>query len=171
MIISIGAFADASFGNLVKQAAQNSGYRIYLPSGAIGGLDALKAANLAGGLDSVTLTTRKPAHSLSAEKITAEKTLFEGPARDAIEQFPKNANVAIVLSLAGIGVEETRVRIIADPTVTQNIHHISAKGAFGEFEMTIKNNPSPDNLKTSHITGSSILAALVNISSAVVVGS
>lgn len=171
MIISIGAFADPDFGNLVKQAAQNSGNRIYLPSGAIGGLDVLKAAKLAGGLDSVTLTTRKPAHSLTAEKITAEQMLFEGPARDAIEQFPKNANVAIVLSLAGIGVEETRVRIIADPAVTQNIHHVAAKGAFGEFEMTIKNNPSPDNPKTSHITGSSILTALANISNAVVVGS
>ncbi|MFS0691011.1 aspartate dehydrogenase [Sporosarcina sp. 179-K 8C2 HS] len=171
MIISIGAFADPSFGERIEEAGQESGHRIYLPSGAIGGLDALKAAKLAGGLNSVTLTTRKPAHSLTAEKITAEQTLFEGSARDAIEQFPKNANVAIVLSLAGIGVEKTRVRIIADPNVTQNIHHIEASGSFGEFDMTIKNNPSPDNPKTSHITGASILAALANISNAVVVGS
>lgn len=171
MIISIGAFADPSFGNLVEQEAKTSGHCIYLPSGAIGGLDALKAAKLAGGLHSVTLTTRKPAHSLTAEKILAEQTLFEGPARDAIEQFPKNANVAIVLSLAGVGVEKTRVRIIADPNVTQNIHHIKAEGAFGEFHMTIKNNPSPDNPKTSHITGASILAALANINSVLVIGS
>lgn len=172
MLISIGAFADySSFGNQVEQAAKTSGNRVYLPSGAIGGLDVLKAAKFAGGLESVTLTTRKPAHSLTAEEILAEQTLFEGPARDAIEQFPKNANVAIVLSLAGIGVEETQVRIIADPAVRQNIHHITAKGSFGEFDMTIKNNPSPDNPKTSHITGASILAALANINNAVVVGS
>ncbi|WP_371922582.1 aspartate dehydrogenase [Sporosarcina sp. Marseille-Q4943] len=171
MIISIGAFADPSFVERIERAAQESGRRIYLPSGAIGGLDALKAAKLAGGLDSVTLTTRKPAHSLTTDQISAEQTLFEGSARDAIEQFPKNANVAIVLSLAGIGVEKTRVRIIADPNVTQNIHHIEASGSFGEFDMTIKNNPSPDNPKTSHITGASILAALANINNAVVVGS
>lgn len=171
LLISIGAFADSSFANLVEQAAKTSGCRIYLPSGAIGGLDALKAAKLAGELESVTLTTRKPAHSLTTNQMTAEQTLFEGSARDAIEQFPKNANVAIVLSLAGIGAERTRVRIIADPNVTQNIHHIAAKGDFGEFDMTIKNNPSPDNPKTSHITGASILAALADIYSAVVVGS
>lgn len=171
MLISIGAFADPSFGNLVEQAAKTSGHRVYLPSGAIGGLDVLKAAKFAGGLESVTLTTRKPAHSLTAEEILAEQILFEGQARDAIEQFPENANVAIVLSLAGVGAEKTKVRIIADPGVTQNIHQIRAKGSFGEFEMTIKNNPSPDNPKTSHITGASILAALANINSAVVVGS
>ena len=171
MIISIGAFADVSFANELEQATKESGRRIYLPSGAIGGLDVLKAATIDGSLDSVTLTTRKPAHSLTAEPITAEQILFEGPARVAIEQFPKNANVAIVLSLAGIGVERTHVRIIADPHVTQNIHRIEASGAFGEMELTIKNNPSPDNPKTSHITGSSILAALANLKSVVSIGS
>ncbi|WP_285847140.1 aspartate dehydrogenase [Sporosarcina luteola] len=171
LLISIGAFADSSFGSLVEQAAKASGRRIYLPSGAIGGLDVIKAAKLDGRLDSVTLTTRKPAHSLTADRITAEQIVFEGAARHAIQQFPKNANVAIVLSLAGIGVEKTHVRIIADPNVTQNIHHIQASGAFGEFDMTIKNNPSPNNPKTSHITGASILAALADIDSAVVVGS
>ncbi|MFC5602281.1 aspartate dehydrogenase [Sporosarcina koreensis] len=171
MLISIGAFAGSTFGKLIEQAAKTSGNRVYLPSGAIGGLDVLKAAKFSGGIESVTLTTRKPAHSLTSEGIPAEQTLFDGPARDAIVQFPKNANVAIVLSLAGIGVEKTQVRIIADPEVTRNIHRITAKGSFGEFDLTIKNNPSPDNPKTSHITGASILAALANINSAVVVGS
>ena len=162
---------DPAFANDLEQAAKESGRRIYLPSGAIGGLDVLKAAAIDGGLDSVTLTTRKPAQSLTAEPITAEQILFDGPARDAIEQFPKNANVAIVLSLAGVGVERTRVRIIADPAITQNIHQIEANGAFGAMEMTIKNNPSPDNPKTSHITGASILAALSNLNRAVSMGS
>lgn len=170
MLISIGAFADPSFTERLEQAAQESGNRIYLPSGAIGGLDVLKAAKLDGGLESVTLTTRKPAHSLTTDLITAEQVLFEGPASDAIEQFPKNANVAIVLSLAGLGIEKTHVRIIADPDVTQNIHHITATGAFGVIELMIKNNPSPDNPKTSHVTGASILAALANLESVVVVG-
>lgn len=170
MLISIGAFADPIFAERVEQAAQQSGHRIYLPSGAIGGLDVLKAAKLDGGLESVTLTTRKPAHSLTTDPITAEQILFEGPACDAIEQFPKNANVAIVLSLAGIGIQSTHVRILADPAIEQNIHHIEATGTFGEFSMTIKNNPSPDNPKTSHITGSSILAAIANLKKAIVVG-
>lgn len=171
LLISIGALSNSTFGNRVEQAAKASGHRIYLPSGAIGGLDLLKAARIDGGLDAVTLTTRKPAHSLLDEQISVEQTLFEGPARDAIEQFPKNANVAIVLSLAGIGVEKTHVRIIADPAITQNIHHIAAKGAFGQFEMTIQNNPSPDNPKTSHITGASILASLANLNRVVAIGS
>ncbi|XUX07712.1 aspartate dehydrogenase [Sporosarcina sp. UB5] len=171
MIISIGAFAESSFANQLEKAAHESNHQIYLPSGAIGGLDVLKAAKFAGELKSVSLTTRKPAHSLAEDEMTAEQTLFEGPARDAIKQFPKNANVAIVLSLAGIGVDRTHVRIIADPNVTKNIHHIKANGDFGELEFTIKNNPSPDNPKTSHITGASILAALANINNAVIVGS
>lgn len=171
MIISIGAFADSSFSELLEHAALVSGHRFYLPSGAIGGLDVLKAAKLAGRIETVKLTTRKPAHSLISDTINVEKILFEGSARDAIEQFPKNANVAIVLSLAGIGVERTTVHIIADPTVTQNIHQIKVKGSFGDFDITIKNNPSPDNPKTSHITGASILAALANIGGAVVIGS
>lgn len=170
MLISIGTFADPIFAERVEQAAQESGHRIYLPSGAIGGLDVLKAAKLDGGLESVMLTTRKPAHSLTTDLITAERVLFEGPARDAIEQFPKNANVAIVLSLAGLGIEKTHVRIIADPDVTRNIHNITATGAFGVMELMIKNNPSPDNPKTSHVTGASILAALANLKSVVVIG-
>ncbi|MDN4607861.1 aspartate dehydrogenase [Sporosarcina highlanderae] len=170
MLISIGAYADSAFADLLNVSAQESGHRVYLPSGAIGGLDALKAAKFAGGVESVTLTTRKPANSLSDEIITEKKILFEGSALDAIKLFPKNANVAIVLSLAGIGMERTSVRIIADPSVTQNIHHIEVVGAFGEFAMMIKNNPSPDNPKTSYITGASILAALANLENSVAIG-
>lgn len=170
MLISIGALADSPFADTLKENAKKYGKRVYLPSGAIGGLDALKAARLAGGLESVTLTTRKPANSLSDAIITKEEILFEGTAQEAIKLFPKNANVAIVLSLAGQGVDKTAVRIIADPAVIQNTHQIEVVGAFGEFVMTIKNNPSPDNPKTSHITGSSILAALANLESEIVIG-
>lgn len=170
MLISIGALADTPFAENLIEKARKYRKRVYLPSGAIGGLDALKAAKLAGGLESVMLTTRKPANSLSDEIITEEQILFEGTAREAIKHFPKNANVAIVLSLAGLGVDKTSVQIIADPAVTQNTHQIEVVGAFGEFVMTIKNNPSPDNPKTSHITGSSILAALANLESEIAIG-
>ncbi|MDW0115976.1 aspartate dehydrogenase [Sporosarcina thermotolerans] len=170
LLISIGAFADTPFAEILKEDARKYGNRVYLPSGAIGGLDALKAAKLAGGLESVMLTTRKPANSLSDEIISGEQILFEGSAREAIKQFPKNANVAIVLSLAGLGVDKTAVQIIADPAVTQNTHQIEVIGAFGEFVLTIKNNPSPDNPKTSHITGSSIIATLANLESEIAIG-
>lgn len=171
LLISIGALADLGFDEQLEQIAREYRKKVYLPSGAIGGIDVLKAAQLAGELDTVTLTTRKPAPSLTSEVLLKEKVLFEGLAQDAIKQFPKNANVAIVLSKAGVGVKNTKVRIIADPGISKNIHHIEATGAFGELEITVKNNPLPNNPKTSYLTGLSILAALNNLHDTVILGS
>ena len=91
--------------------------------------------------------TRKPLTALLNESLTEETILFEGTAKEAIERYPENMNVAITLSLAGIGVDDTKVTIIADPPVEKNIHSIGARGDFGEMEMNIENNPSPKNPK------------------------
>lgn len=163
LLISIGAFSDLALKERMEQIAFSTGHQIYLPSGAIGGLDIIKAANLAGALDCVTLTTRKPAHSLTANQLEKEQVIFHGSAKEAIQKFPKNANVAIALSLAGLGIEKTAVTIIADPHCKKNVHHIQASGSFGEYEGTIMNNPSPENPKTSYVTGLSILATLKNL--------
>lgn len=170
LITSIGALSDAKLYTKLKAITKSSEQKIYLPSGAIGGLDIIKAAKVMDGLDAVTLITRKPLVALSNESLVSETVLFEGSAKDAIEKYPKNMNVAITLSLAGIGVENTKVKIIADPYVEKNIHMITAQGDFGKMEMTIENNPSPTNVKTSYLTALSILSSLRSLDEQVCIG-
>ncbi|MFC7395166.1 aspartate dehydrogenase [Scopulibacillus cellulosilyticus] len=160
LIISVGALADSSFFDELKALSELNGKKVYLPSGAIGGLDVLKATQLTGQLDSVTLTTRKPAASLTDEPVESELVLFDGSAFEAIRKFPKNINVSIILSLAGIGVERTRVKIVADANVNKNIHFIEAKGSFGKLTLNIENNPMPNNPKTSYLAALSVLSSL-----------
>ncbi|RST72752.1 aspartate dehydrogenase [Siminovitchia acidinfaciens] len=170
VVISVGALADPAFFNKLKLVAEENATKLYLPAGAIGGLDAIKAAGIMGDLHSVSLVTRKPGEALSGGEITEERVLFDGSAKEAIARFPENANVAITLSLAGIGVEKTEVKIIADPKVDKNTHTIQAAGDFGKMEFTLQNNPSPDNPKTSHLTALSILSSLRSLQGQVVIG-
>src|SRR5690606_39215010 len=144
--------------------------RLYLPSGAIGGLDLLQNAQVLGTVTSVSLTTRKPAKSLIEETIEEEKVIFEGNATEAIRLYPKNMNVSIVLALAGMGFEETKVTLVADPKVDKNIHQIEVTGDFGEASFTIKNNPFPANPKTSYLAAMSILGTLKRINRKLLIG-
>lgn len=171
-IISIGALVDIEFFQELQSLARSLDRHIYLPSGAIGGLDVIKSANVMGGIETVSLTTRKPAEALTDEKeaVVGEKVLFEGAAKEAIMQFPKNANVSIILSLAGVGVEDTKVKIILDPTVEKNIHEVKTIGDFGEVTIKLENNPSPTNPKTSYLTALSILSALKSLDDAIKIG-
>src|SRR5699024_9637104 len=122
IIISIGALADTSFFQKMNDLAHTYGRTIHLPSGAIGGLDLLQNAHADQGVKSVALTTRKQKESLTSDQhLTEEKVNLEEQAQEAIKQFQKNINVAIILSLAGKGVNETRVTIIADPAIRKNI--------------------------------------------------
>lgn len=171
LLISIGALADTQFAEKLEATAATAGHKVYLPSGAIGGLDIIKAANLAGELVAVTLTSRKPARALTEEILSEEKTIFDGPAGQAIQEFPKNANVAIALSLAGLGMEKTKVKIIADPFSTKNMHLIEAEGGFGEMKLSITNNPSSDNPRTSYLTALSILSTVNSLENSIVIGS
>ena len=149
------------------------GISLYLPSGALAGLDAVKAA-AAGRLRSVTLTTRKPPRSLAGapgilrrkirlENLRKPKVVFEGSARQAAKEFPQNINVAATLALAGIGPVCTRVKIIADPTVRANIHEVAAAGDFGRLMARTENLPSPGNPKTSLLAIRSAVATLRQI--------
>lgn len=170
VLISIGALVDEAFFTEINQLAKEHHHIIHLPSGAIGGLDLLKNANTLGTVTNVSLTTRKPAHSLMDNPIKEEKVIFEGKAVDAIKQFPKNINVSIVLSLAGLGKEKTSVRIIADPHLDQNVHQVEVIGEFGEAAFTIKNNPLPSNPKTSYLAAMSILGTLDRLDENVRIG-
>lgn len=170
IVISIGAFADTQFYQELQQIASEHEHKLILPSGGIGGLDLLKAAKLSGGLEEVMITTRKPAASLINEDIQTEKIVFDGIAKEAIEKFPKNINVGIMLSLAGLGPEETKVRLVADPTIDKNQHTIAISGDFGKTSVTIENFPMPSNPKTSYLTGLSLLAAVKSLRDAVKIG-
>lgn len=169
-VISVGALVDSLLYKQLEETAKLSGNRIYLPSGAIGGLDALRAANALGDLNTVTLITRKPTQALSTGSIEEATTIFAGTAKDAIVNYPKNANIAIIVALSGIGVEKTEVKIIADPAVTKNTHTLEAEGVFGKLELTLENAPSPNNPKTSYLTSLSILSALKSLDRTILFG-
>ena len=96
--------------------------------------------------------------------------IFEGPAAEAVVKFPQNVNVAATISLAGIGPDRTRVRVVADPTINQNIHEIHARGAFGSFEIRLANLPNPDNPKTSLLACLSVVSLLKKIRGTVQIG-
>lgn len=171
MLLSVGALADSDLHEDVLENAERSGARVYVPSGAIAGLDAIKAAALTGDLETVTLRTRKNPAGLTGapyvEKndidlvgLAEETVVFEGPATEAASAFPSNINVAVALSLAGIGTEETTVTIVADPDEENNVHRIEARGGMGRIETEVHNVPSPSNPKTSYLAAISAIEKL-----------
>jgi len=175
LIMSVGALVQGSFFAELAAKAEEKGCRIYLPSGAIGAMDALQAAKLQG-LEEVSLTTRKPPRALGKipgvdlEGLREPRVLYEGPAAEAVVKFPQNVNVAATISLAGVGPEKTVVRMIADPGIDQNIHEIRARGAFGSFEIRLANWPNPDNPKTSLLSCLSVVSLLRRIRGTVQIG-
>jgi aspartate dehydrogenase len=166
IVLSVGALLGNE--DLVGLAKANGG-QIVVPTGALIGLDAVTAA-AAGTIHSVRLVTRKPPQGLagapylienniSVEGLRESLRVFEGTARDAAKGFPANLNVAVALSLAGIGPDRTRVEIWADPQVTRNTHRIEVDSDSARFSMSIENIPS-ENPRTGRITALSVIACL-----------
>ena len=177
MVMSVGGLVDSL--DLFEKAKER-GCRVYFPSGAIAGLDAIKGAK-ENGIDSVTLTTCKPPSGLQGAPYLAKKgiklseikgktILFEGSCREAVKAFPQNINVAASLALAGVGPEKTRVRMIVDPEIKRNVHHIVVEGDFGRLETRTENLPSPINPKTSYLAVLSAIATLKGIVNPLKVG-
>jgi len=178
MILSVGGLLENP--NLYEQF-RNGPKHLYIPSGAICGIDALLAAR-EGGIESVKISTRKPPRGLAGapyiekneinlDGIKEPTKIFEGSAEDAIRAFPKNINVSSILSLAGIGSSRTKVEIIADPGIKSNIHNIDIVGDFGKIHTMCVNEPDPDNPKTSHLAILSAESMLRKIFSHIIIGS
>jgi len=169
VIASVGALGDAALARELASAAAAGSSKLIIPAGAVGGLDALRAARL-GGLDGVRYVGRKPpsawcgtpaesGHDLPG--MTVQEVVFEGKATDAITLFPKNANVTAAIALAGVGFDRTHVTLIADPAISRNQHEIEAEGSFGHFRIVLENYPLATNPKTSQLAALSVALAVI----------
>ncbi len=177
LVMSVGGL----LGNeKLLESARSKGVKVYIPSGAICGIDGLKSASV-GKIESVTITTRKPPKGLvgapyliengiDVAGLKEETVVFEGTAADAVKGFPQNVNVSAVLSIAGIGSGLTRVRIIASPNCASNIHEIEIAGEFGKITTRAENVPSKNNPKTSALAIFSAIATLEGAISSVRLG-
>jgi aspartate dehydrogenase len=169
MVMSVGGLVESDIFDLANRMRSH----VYVPSGAICGLDGVKSA-LGGKIFRATLTSRKPPqgfqgapyvveNKIDLDSIKEETVLFQGNAKEAIRGFPQNVNVAVALSLAGIGLEKTQVKIICSPHFTTNSHEVEVEGEFGRLVTRTDNVPAPQNPKTSYLAVLSAIATLEGI--------
>jgi len=180
LIMSVGALRNDEFRESCYRLAKRKQAKIFVPSGALAGIDALDAAHQ-DGIAEVVLTSTKPPSAyigvrwleerrIDPMALASSTVLFDGSAREATEHFPQNVNVAATVALVGIGFDRTRVRVVCDPQATVNRHHLFVRGPFGEFETETRNVPSPFNPKTSLLAALSALAAIQKVTREVWVG-
>lgn len=177
IVIATGALVDDRFRAEIERVATRSGARLHLPSGAIAGIDGLVALRL-GGLDEVTYTSVKPPSAwrgtpaeevIDLDSLREPTAFFVGPARAAAEAFPKNANLAATVALAGLGLDRTCVRLVADPGSAGNLGRIEARGRSGVLDVTFGGPAMLDNPKTSASTALSLARALLNADRAITI--
>ena len=170
VVLSAGALIDDALRQSAHEAAARTGALLFVPSGGIGGLDALKTACIAG-VDEASIQVAKPPIAwkgipyvdklnVRLDGLKAPVVLFDGTAREGVPHFPQNVNIAAILSLGGIGPDRTRLKVVADPALTLNTHTIRVSGRSGRFTVVLENVPAPENPKTSWLACYSALAAL-----------
>ena len=169
VVMSVGAFLDRELRRRVTDAARRTHTRIYLPSGAIGGIDAISALRLVG-IDRVVLTVRKNPeglsvylndHGIDPRSITQPRTLYEGDVETAVKLFPANVNVAATLALASNS--DVKVKVVADPSLKSNVHEIEVFSHPSNLKLRFENLPHPDNPKTSYLAALSAARLLQRI--------
>lgn len=172
--LSVGALADKKFYKEIKDAASKNNCRVHIPSGAVGGFDVLRASMLMDDAE-VSVTTKKSPKSLNGapflkgRKLSEQKAeeLFNGSAKEAIEHFPENINVAVTTALATIGVEHTKVSINSIPGLENNRHEIKLLGRSVNLDIVIETTPSDDNPKSSSLAAFSVISLLQNLVSSI----
>lgn len=166
--LSLGALADPKLARRLACAASAGESQLHLACGAVGALDSLRAAKV-GGLSEVAYIGSKPPQGwrgspaetrIRLDDLTGPATHFEGTAREAASAYPKNANVAAAVALAGAGFDETHVELVADPTINANIHEIHAEGAFGRLSFRIEGQALPENPRSSALAAMSVISAI-----------
>ncbi|HEY6862380.1 MAG TPA: aspartate dehydrogenase, partial [Burkholderiales bacterium] len=177
IVLSGGALCDDALRARLEAAAQKAGAMLYVPSGGIGGMDALKAACVAG-VDHVEIAVTKPPAAwkgiayveklgVDLDRLAGATVLFEGKARDGVPLFPQNVNIAALLSMAGIGFDRTQLKVVADPALKFNTHTITIRGKSGTISLKFESVPFPDNPKTAMLAAYSALAAFKQFNSRV----
>lgn len=178
LVTSVGALADDGLRARLLAAAEAAGRRLILPSAGIGALDILSGA-ATGGLDRVTITVRKDplswkgtpaeaAHDL--DRLAAPVTLYDGPVREGARRFPQNVNIAAAVALAGIGLDRTRLVVIADPAIATHVVEVEAEGAFGRFRFVEDVIPTAENRKTGKLVGMAVVKTVRQFAANLVVG-
>jgi aspartate dehydrogenase len=169
-VSSTSAFCNEALLGRLVEVARGNGSQLVIPPGALGGMDALAAAS-AVRIDAVVHSIVKPPRAwrgtaaetlLDLDMLTKPKIFFAGTAREAADAFPQNANVAVISALAGIGLDRTRVELVADPAASRNAHRIAASGAFGRMEMLFENEPLKTNPKSSELTALNLVRLVEN---------
>ena len=168
ILMSIGGLFDDKFRDKLEKIAKEKKCKIYVPSGAVCGIDGVLSASI-DKINEVTLVTTKSPISLG-KKFDRRTVVFRGSARDAVKKFPQNINVAASLSLAGIGFDKTRVEIVVDPVATRNNHKILSHGSFGRLRAEIENMPNPNNPRSSYMASLSAIATLKRITKPIQIG-
>jgi aspartate dehydrogenase len=168
IIMSVGSLFDDGFRASLEKTAKEKNCRIYLPSGAVCGIDGILSANI-DIIDEVTLVTTKPPKSLGKNH-NKRTIVFKGCARDAVKKFPRNINVAANLSIAGVGLDNTKVEIVADPVAKRISHKILAHGRFGRLRAEVENMPNPNNPESSYMASLSAIATLKRIINPIQIG-
>jgi aspartate dehydrogenase len=170
IVLSGGALCDDALRARLEAAAMQTGALLYVPSGGICGLDALKTMCIAG-VDEVSIAVTKPpaawkgiayveAKGFQLDSLAVPLTLFDGSAREGVPLFPANVNIAAVLSMAGVGFDRTRLKVVADPALKFNTHYITMRGKTGTVSIRLESVPAPENPKTAWLACYSALAAL-----------
>jgi len=166
IVMSVGALADPAFRDKIRKTALSSGTKVYIPSGAIFGLDNLKVGRISNITRLLLRTTKSPVSlGLDARE---RKLIFSGKANECIKAFPKNVNVSVAMSLAAG--QDTDVELWVDPAVDRNVHELFVEGDFGEAHIEVTNVPSPDNQATSYLAALSVLSLLQRMDDPIVVG-
>jgi aspartate dehydrogenase len=177
MLVSTGALVDDDFRSSLTETARRAGSRLLVPAAATAGLDGLAALRI-GGLKSVRFTSTKPVGAWTgtpAERefdlagLTERTVIFTGSAREAARRYPKNANIAATIALAGLGLDDTKVRLVADPTASDNAHQIEADGKSGTLRVAVTGVPTASNPKTSASTAFGLVHAIRNRSATLVI--